>query len=225
MGHRAGYYEGAGALRDMVANHLMQLFALTAMEPPVAFTAAAVRDKKIEVWETLQPMTPDEVAQRTVRAGYRAGRIDDVSVPGYREESDVAADSKTETYVALQFNIDNWRWSGVPFYLRTGKRLARQVTEIAVHFRHPPLAMFPQDAALQPNVITLRIQPDEGISLAFGAKQPGTEKKAVPVAMSLATAPLLAANHPRPMRCCCWTPCAAMRPCSPGVMGWRRNGA
>ena len=183
VGHRAGYYEGAGALRDMVANHLMQLLALTAMEPPVAFTADAVRDKKIEVWETLQPMTPAEVAQHTVRASYRAGSIDDVSVPGYREEGAVAADSETETYVALQFNIDNWRWAGVPFYLRTGKRLARQVTEIAVHFRHPPLAMFPQDAALQPNVITLRIQPDEGISLAFGAKQPGTEKKAVPVAM------------------------------------------
>jgi glucose-6-phosphate 1-dehydrogenase len=196
VGHRAGYYEGAGALRDMVANHLMQLLALTAMEPPVAFTADAVRDKKIEVWKTLRPMTPDEVAQQTVRARYRAGPIDGLNVQGYREESGIAPDSQTETYIALQFNIDNWRWAGVPFYLRTGKRLARQVTEISIHFKHPPLAMFPRDSTLQPNVITLRIQPDEGISLTFGAKQPGTEKKAVPVAMDFGYQSAFGGNPP-----------------------------
>jgi glucose-6-phosphate 1-dehydrogenase len=183
VGHRAGYYEESGALRDMVANHLMQLLAMTAMEAPVTFDADAVRDKKIEVWRSVRPMTPQEVASRTVRAQYAGGQIDGAPVPGYREETGVAPDSRTETYAALELYIDNWRWAGVPFYLRTGKRLARQITEIAVHFHHPPLSLFPQDAAVQSNVIALRIQPDEGISLAFGAKQPGAEKKAVPVSM------------------------------------------
>lgn len=183
VGSRAGYYEEAGALRDMVANHLMQLLALTAMEAPVAFDADAVRDKKIEVWRTIHPMTSEEISRCTVRAQYQAGEIEGVELPGYREESGISADSGTETYVALELHVDNWRWAGVPFYLRTGKRLARQVTEIAVHFRSPPLALFPHEEALRPNVITLRIQPDEGISLAFGAKLPGAERKAVPVTM------------------------------------------
>jgi glucose-6-phosphate 1-dehydrogenase len=183
VGHRAGYYEQAGALRDMVANHLLQLLALTAMEPPVSFEADAVRDKKIEVWQTMRPMTPQQVAERTVRAQYAAGDIDGERVPAYREEAGVTGDSRTETYTALQFDIDNWRWAGVPFYMRTGKRLSRRLTEIAVHFRHPPLALFPRKTALAPNVIALRIQPDEGISLSFGAKQPGAERMAVPVSM------------------------------------------
>jgi glucose-6-phosphate 1-dehydrogenase len=183
VGHRAGYYQEAGALRDMVANHLMQLLALTAMEAPVTFDADAVRDKKIEVWRSIRPMSPQEVAERTVRAQYRAGTIDGISVPGWLEEPDVPADSRTETYAALEFRIDNWRWAGVPFYLRTGKRLARQLTEIAVHFHRPPLALFPHEEAQRSNIITLRIQPDEGISLAFGTKQPGTERRAVPVSM------------------------------------------
>lgn len=183
VGHRAAYYQESGALRDMVANHLMQLLALTAMEAPVAFDADAVRDKKIEVWRSVRPMTPEEVAARTVRAQYAEGEIDGESVPGWMQEADVPSDSRAETYAALDLRIDTWRWAGVPFYLRTGKRLARQVTEIAVHFHHPPLALFPHDAAVQSNVITLRIQPDEGISLAFGAKQPGTERRAVPVSM------------------------------------------
>jgi glucose-6-phosphate 1-dehydrogenase len=183
VGHRVGYYQESGALRDMVANHLMQLLALTAMEAPVAFDADAVRDKKTEVWRSIRPMTADEVALRTVRAQYGAGDIDTGRVPGWLEEAEVPADSRTETYTALDMRIDNWRWAGVPFYLRTGKRLARQVTEIAVHFKHPPLTLFPSEAALSANVIVLRLQPDEGISLAFGAKQPGTERKSVPVSM------------------------------------------
>ena len=183
VGHRAGYYAESGALRDMVANHLMQLLALTAMEAPVAFDADAVRDKKIEVWRSIRPMTPEEVAARTVRARYEAGEVDGRPVPGWLEEPGVPADTRAETYAALDLRIDNWRWAGVPFYLRTGKRLARQVTEIAVHFKHPPLSLFPREEALSANVITLRIQPDEGISLAFGAKQPGTERRAVPVSM------------------------------------------
>lgn len=183
VGHRAGYYNESGALRDMVANHLMQLLALTAMEAPVTFDADAVRDKKIEVWRSIRPMTTEEVTNRTVRAQYTAGSVDGKSVPGWREESGVPADSRTETYAALEFHIDNWRWAGVPFYLRTGKRLARQVTEIVIHFKHPPLSLFPREEALKSNVITLRLQPDEGISLTFGAKQPGTERRSVPVSM------------------------------------------
>jgi len=167
----------------MVANHLMQLLALTTMEAPVAFDADAVRDKKIEVWRSIRPMTPEEVAARSVRAQYTAGTSNAENVPGWREEAGVPADSRTETYAALDLRIDNWRWAGVPFYLRTGKRLARQVTEITVHFKHPPLSLFPREEALKSNVITLRLQPDEGISLAFGAKQPGTERRAVPVTM------------------------------------------
>lgn len=183
VGHRAGYYAESGALRDMVANHLMQLLALTAMEAPVAFDADAVRDKKIEVWRSIRPMTPEEVAVRTVRARYDAGTISGQAVPGWLEEPGVPVGTRAETYAALDLRIDNWRWAGVAFYLRTGKRLARQVTEIAVHLKQPPLSLFPSETALKSNVIVLRIQPDEGISLAFGAKQPGAERRAVPVSM------------------------------------------
>lgn len=173
VGHRAGYYDQAGALRDMVANHLLQLLALTAMEPPVTFDADAVRDKKIEVWRSIRPMNPDEIAINVVRGQYLAGKIDGKTVQGYNHEQGVGSASSTETFVALQLNIDNWRWAGVPFYLRTGKRLTRHLTEIAIHFRHPPLRLFSRAENLEPNVITLRIQPDESINVAFGAKQPG----------------------------------------------------
>ncbi|MBK1621821.1 glucose-6-phosphate dehydrogenase [Lamprobacter modestohalophilus] len=183
VGHRAGYYQESGALRDMVANHLLQLLALTAMEAPVTFDADAVRDKKIEVWRSITPMTPEQVAERTVRAQYSAGESEGASVAGWLEEPKVPASSRTETFAALDLRIDNWRWAGVPFYLRTGKRLAHQVTEIAVHFRHPPMQLFPHEEALTANVIVMRIQPDEGISLAFGVKQPGGERRAVPVSM------------------------------------------
>lgn len=183
VGHRAGYYEESGALRDMVANHLMQLLALTAMEAPVAFDADAVRDKKIEVWRSIRPMSPEEIRRHTVRAQYGPGTVAGEPVPGWLNESGVARESRTETYAALDLRIDNWRWAGVPFYLRTGKRLARHVTEIAVHFRQPPLSLFPSDEELESNVIVLRLQPDEGISLAFGAKQPGSDRRTVPVSM------------------------------------------
>ncbi|EXJ16984.1 glucose-6-phosphate dehydrogenase [Imhoffiella purpurea] len=183
VGHRAGYYDESGALRDMVANHLMQLLALTAMDAPVSLEADSVHDKKSEVWRSIRPMTPEQVASRTVRAQYVAGTVGGEQVPGWLEEPDVPASSRTETYVALDLRIDNWRWAGVPFYLRTGKRLAQQVTEIAVHFHKPPLSFFPCQDCFQSNVIILRIQPDEGISLTFGAKQPGTSRRAVPVSM------------------------------------------
>jgi glucose-6-phosphate 1-dehydrogenase len=177
VGTRAGYYEEAGALRDMVANHLLQLLTLTAMEPPVAFDANSVREEKVQVLRSIQPMTPEEVARRTVRGQYGAGEIDAEPVVAYRDESRVAKKSITETYAAVQFGIGNWRWAGVPFYVRAGKRLARPLTEIAVHLKRTPQALFartPSDQ-IEPNVIVLRIHPDEGITVTFGAKRPGVE--------------------------------------------------
>jgi glucose-6-phosphate 1-dehydrogenase len=177
VGTRAGYYEGAGALRDMVANHLLQLLTLTAMEPPVAFNANDVREEKVQVLRSIRRMNPEQIAERTVRAQYGSGTIDGEQVKGYKEEEGVAKDSTTETYAAIEFNISNWRWSGVPFYVRTGKRLARQLTEIAVHLKRTPQALFartPTDE-IEPNVIVLRIQPNEGITVTFAAKRPGFE--------------------------------------------------
>ena len=177
VGSRAGYYEEAGALRDMVANHLLQLLTLTAMEPPVAFDADNVREEKVQVLRSIRRMKPEQVADRTVRAQYGPGEIDGKSVKGYKEEQGVAAGSTTETYAALEFNISNWRWSGVPFYVRTGKGLARQLTEIAVHLKRTPQALFARTPTeeIEPNVIVLRIQPNEGITVTFGAKRPGFE--------------------------------------------------
>ncbi len=184
IGHRGGYYEEAGALRDMVTNHLMQLLALIAMEPPIAFDADAVRDKKIQVWRTIKPMTATEVAAKTVRGQYGAGQLEGDETPGYREEPGVASDSNTETYVAAEFRIENWRWAGVPFYLRTGKRLARGVTELAIHFKRPPQPLFAGKTELiEPNVIALRIHPNEGIDISFDAKQPGSEMQTANVRM------------------------------------------
>ncbi len=184
IGHRGGYYEEAGALRDMVTNHLMQLLALIAMEPPIAFAADAVRDKKIQVWRTIKPMTAAEVAAKTVRGQYGTGQIGGNVVPGYREELGIASDSNTETYVAAEFRIENWRWAGVPFYLRTGKRLAQGVTELAVHFKRPPQPLFADRTELiEPNIIALRIHPNEGIDIRFDAKQPGSEMQTASVRM------------------------------------------
>lgn len=174
---RAGFYEETGALRDMVANHMLQLLSLTAMEPPLAFDANSVRGKKVEVLSAVRPMTPEEVAERTVRGQYGPGQIDGKTVPGYRQEPGVASGSKTETYAAVQFFVDNWRWAGVPFIVRTGKRLSRNLTEIAVHFKRTPQALFAheRDPEVERNVIAFRIQPNEGITVDFAAKRPGTE--------------------------------------------------
>jgi glucose-6-phosphate 1-dehydrogenase len=174
---RGAFYEETGALRDMVANHMLQLLSLTAMEPPVAFDADSVRNKKVELLSAIRPMTPDEVAERTVRGQYGPGQIDGKPVSGYRQEQGVAPDSKTETYAAVQFFIDNWRWAGVPFFVRTGKRLARNLTEIAVHFKRTPQQLFANeaDAEIDRNVVAFRIQPNEGIAVDFAAKRPGTE--------------------------------------------------
>jgi len=179
IGSRAGYYEQAGALRDMVANHMLQLLSLTAMEPPVAFEADAVREQKVQVLRSIHRLTPDEVRVRTVRGQYGPGNVNREPVGGYRQEKGVRGDSTTETYAAVQFFVSNWRWADVPFYLRAGKRLARPLTEIAVHLKRTPQALFartPSDQ-IEPNVIILRIQPNEAISVTFGAKRPGVDMR------------------------------------------------
>ena len=176
VGHRGKYYEQAGELRDMVQNHLMQLLCLVAMEVPVSFSADEIRDKKVAVLHALRPFSHDEVQSSTVRGQYGRGTIEGKRVRGYREEQDVAPDSHTESYAALKLFLDNWRWQDVPFYLRAGKRMARRVTEIVVHFRPVPHRLFPSDAVSdwQPTRVIMCIQPDEGIVLRCYAKQPGS---------------------------------------------------
>ena len=172
---RANFYEVTGALRDMVPNHVFQLLSLTAMESPNSFAADAVRNEKTKALEAIHPLDYEDVRRNVVRGQYAAGHINGVPVQGYREEPGVNPHSMTETFVALQLEIDNWRWAGVPFYLRTGKRMSRRTTEIAIQFKKAPFALFrdtPVDI-LNPNVLILQIQPDEGISLQFGAKVPG----------------------------------------------------
>src|ERR1700730_11450209 len=174
---RAKFYEATGALRDMVKNHVFQLLSLIAIGPPNSFAADAVRTEKHKVLEAVHPLDDAEVRRNVVRGQYGPGTSNGLPVPGYREEPGVAPDSNSETYVAMQLGIDNWRWAGVPFYLRTGKRMTRRTTEIAIQFKQAPFAMFrntPVDI-LTPNVLALQIQPDEGASLQFSAKIPGPE--------------------------------------------------
>jgi glucose-6-phosphate 1-dehydrogenase len=173
--HRAGYYDHSGALRDMIPNHLFQLLTLTAMECPVSFDADSVRDEQAKVVLGIQPLTNEAVLAQTVRGQYGEGVLSGQRVPAYRAEEGVPPDSNTETFVALRLMIDNWRWADVPFYLRTGKRLARRFTEIAIQFRRPPFMLFRKTTIgqLQPNRLVLNIQPDEGISLSFQANVPG----------------------------------------------------
>ncbi len=172
---RASYYDTAGALRDMLQNHMMQLLTLVAMEPPAAFEAQAVRDEKAKVLRAIKPFSLNEVAQNTVRGQYGPGAIYGKPVAGYRQEQGISPDSETETFVAARFFVDNWRWSGVPFYLRHGKRLPKRDTEIAIQFKPAPLALFQHTSAdeLRPNALVLHIQPDEGISITFESKMPG----------------------------------------------------
>ncbi len=172
---RGSYYDNAGAIRDMVQNHMLQLMSLIAMEPPVAFDEDAVRDEKVKVLRAIRPFTTRDILDHTVHAQYESGFIDGTPVPGFLDEPDIASDSRTDTYVAMRLLIDNWRWAEVPFYLRTGKRLAKRATEIAIQFKTAPHRFFNQTATpeLEPNVLTLKIQPDEGIALRFGAKVPG----------------------------------------------------
>jgi len=181
---RAGYYEGAGALRDMVQNHLLQLLCLVAMEPPTDLSADSIRDEKVKVVRSLRRFSRGEIASAVVRGQYAKGAINGKSVAGYREEEKVKTDSKTETFVALRLFIDDWRWSDVPVYMRVGKRLPKSGTEISVHFKHAPAVLFNKEAVtLDQNVLVIRIQPDEGISLRMQAKMPGTSFRIQPVKM------------------------------------------
>jgi glucose-6-phosphate 1-dehydrogenase len=183
---RGGYYDKSGALRDMVQNHMMQLVALVAMEPPVSFDAKAVRDQKVNLLRSIPALDPTEVADHVVRAQYRAGKAGKEELPNYWNEEGVDDNSTTETYVAWKLSIDNWRWNGVPFYLRTGKALPEKVSEIVITFRSVPHLLFQNvdsSAHLSRNILTIRIQPDEGISLKINAKQPGPSVKLKPVNM------------------------------------------
>jgi glucose-6-phosphate 1-dehydrogenase len=172
---RGGYYDHSGALRDMVPNHIFQLISLVAMEPPISFDADAVRDEQTKVLRALSPMTPEQVLHNTVRGQYGPGTSGNRTVPGYRSEPNVKPTSNTETFVAMKLDIDNWRWKGVPFYLRVGKALPKRVSEIVVTFRKPPFSLFRATPieSLEPNQLVINVQPDEGITLTFGAKRPG----------------------------------------------------
>jgi glucose-6-phosphate 1-dehydrogenase len=186
---RGPFYETAGALRDVVQNHVMELLSFVAMEPPVSFEAAAVRAEKVKVWKSIQPIHPAD----TVRGQYGPGTVDGKQVPGYRQEDRVHPRSQTETYAALRLEIENWRWAGVPFYIRAGKRLAKRVTEITIMFKQPPLSIFKDHEGkgaegIKSNVISMRIQPDEGITLRFGAKLPGPNMSISPVNMNFSYA-------------------------------------
>jgi len=185
VGQRGGYYEEAGALRDMVQNHLLQVVSLVAMEPPVSLDAEPIRDEKVKLLKSIRTLKPENVARQVVRGQYFAGSVNGEARPGYRQEPKVKPDSNVETYVALKLLVDNWRWSGVPFYLRTGKNLPMSASEVRIQFRPTPNVLFAAQCghALDPNALTLRLQPNEGISLRFNGKVPGTSLEVRPVRM------------------------------------------
>ncbi|MBV9582292.1 MAG: glucose-6-phosphate dehydrogenase [Chloroflexi bacterium] len=170
---RGGYYDEIGAFRDVVENHMLQLLSIVAMEPPVVFEAEPVRDEKLKVLKALRRITPEQTGEFTLRGQYTAGKLSGIPVGSYRGEEKVKPDSWTETFVVMRLQVDNWRWAGTPFYLRHGKRLPKRATEISIQFKRAPQMFFPGEERLEPNVLAMRIQPDEGISLRFGAKVPG----------------------------------------------------
>jgi glucose-6-phosphate 1-dehydrogenase len=199
VGTRAGYYDQAGALRDMVQNHLLQLLALIAMEPPHSLDADVVRDEKLEIIQSLRPIIGEDVDRFVVRGQYIAGTDEEGKpVPGYMQESGVSPSSRTETFVALQLFIDNWRWAGVPFFLRTGKRMPKRVSEIALHLKAVPPILFNanQEHRLDPNVLTIRIQPDEGFALRIESKVPGPHVTINPVDMDFTYSRMFGASSP-----------------------------
>ena len=185
VGERGGYYEEAGALRDMAQNHMLQVLSLIAMEPPVSLEAESVRDEKVKLLKSIRPLTPTDVAKQVVRGQYFAGIVNGQQRPGYRQETKVKTDSNVETYVAIKLFIDNWRWSGVPFYLRTGKNLPMSASEVRIQFRPTPNVLFAAQCGqhLDANALTLRLQPNEGISLRFNGKVPGMSLGVRPVRM------------------------------------------
>ena len=196
--NRGKFYEEAGVLRDIIQNHVLQLLCLVAMEPPVAFDPNAVRDEKVKVLRSIQPQTAEEILRDSVRGQYGPGAVDGKTAVGYRQERDVNPMSLRETYAAWKVQIENWRWAGVPFYLRAGKRLQKRVTEIAIQFKTPPIALFRRVGVVrqEPNVLVLRIQPDEGIALKFGAKVPGPVTKVDPVTMDFRYSEFFGASQP-----------------------------
>jgi glucose-6-phosphate 1-dehydrogenase len=196
--HRGSFYEGAGALRDIVQNHLMQVVALTLMEPSATMDPAAIRDEKVKLLRSIVIPTVEEVEGTVVRGQYFAGLIDGKPVPGYREEEGVEPQSSTETYVAMRLAVDNWRWAGVPVFIRTGKRLAKRSTEVAMVFQRPPHLPFAGQLVrgLQPDALILRIQPDEGITLRFGAKVPGQDFRVRSVTMEFSYKEAFGADPP-----------------------------
>jgi glucose-6-phosphate 1-dehydrogenase len=186
VGNRMDYYETAGALRDMLQNHLLQLLCIVAMEPPTSATPNAVRDEKLKVLRSLKRFTPYTLAQNVIRGQYRAGHVNGAAVPGYRQEPKANEHSRTETFVAIKAEIDTWRWAGVPFYLRTGKRMADQLAEIVVRFKTIPHSIFAQsNSSFQPNSLIIRLQPDEGLKLNLMAKTPGDGMRLRPVELEL----------------------------------------
>jgi glucose-6-phosphate 1-dehydrogenase len=184
---RGGYYQEAGAMRDMIQNHLLQVMATVAMEPPAAFEPEAVRDERAKLLRSIRHFKGDEIAAHSVAGQYGPARIGGEDVPGFRQEEGVAPDARTDTYAAVNFYVDNWRWAGVPFYVRSGKRLAKRVTDVAIQFRSAPHALFSTEDSAgiwnRPNLLILRIQPEEGISLRFFSKRPGSGMKVRPVSM------------------------------------------
>lgn len=198
VGTRAGYYDKSGALRDMIQNHTMQLLALTAMEPPVSLEPESIRDEKVKVLKAIQPLNLDKKNSDVVRAQYAEGLQGGERVKGYMQEQDVPPESFTETYAALRLSINNWRWKGVPFYLRSGKRMARRVSEIAIQFKRPPGILFTEDSRfnIANNTMVIRIQPDEGITFVMNSKVPGLETRTQPVKMSYSYSTTFGSNTP-----------------------------
>jgi glucose-6-phosphate 1-dehydrogenase len=182
--NRAKFYDKAGVIRDIIQNHMMQLLSLVAMEPPLGFEADYIRNEKIKIYRTIRSMDDEYIDKFTVRGQYGPGKIDGEEVRGYREEKDISEDSNTPTFFAAKFHIDNWRWAGVPFYLRAGKRLKKRITEISIHFKQPPLSLFNSECnSREPNVLVLGVQPHEEMSLHIGVKYPGIGNKLYPVNM------------------------------------------
>lgn len=198
VGSRAGYYDQSGALRDMIQNHVMQLLALTAMEPPVSLDPESIRDEKVKVLKAIQPLRVDGEESEVVRGRYVEGLVEGEKAVGYLEEESVPPASTTETFVALRLSINNWRWKGVPFYLRSGKRMARRASEIAIQFKLPPGILFSEKEKFDvgPNVMVLRIQPDEGLTLTLNSKVPGLETRTQPVKMNFGYATTFGSNTP-----------------------------
>jgi glucose-6-phosphate 1-dehydrogenase len=197
VGTRGGYYEQSGALRDMIQNHTMQLVALTAMEPPVSLEAEAIRDEKVKLLRAIQPLVVGPGGD-VARAQYAAGMIGGGAVKGYREEEGIGPQSQTETYAAMRLSINNWRWQGVPFYVRSGKRMARRASEIAINFKRPPGTLFAEGEKFQlaGNTLSFQIQPDEGLSMILNTKIPGLETRTQPVKMSFRYATTFGSNTP-----------------------------